>query len=98
MAPGLGHDAPPQEWHEDWSCDVEPAWTTTDAMEECYRETALLRRLCRSMKAAIQPCRSNEGFDARFDRQGDNYKDTWERLANFENDAIVALARAGRDQ
>ena len=71
-----------------------PADTDADAMQEYYIETALLRRLCRSMKAPIRPCRSFEEFDARFDRPGDN----WERLANFENDAIVALARAGRGQ
>ena len=70
------------------------AGTTGEMMQEYYSETALLRRLCRSMKAPIRPCRSLEGFDARFDRPGDN----WERLANFENDAIVALARAERGQ
>ena len=70
------------------------AGTTGEMMQEYYSETALLRRLCRSMKAPIRPCRSFEEFGARFERPGDNS----ERLANFENDAIVALARAGRGQ
>ena len=82
----------------DGDFDAGPAMTTGDYMRKYYSETALLRRLCRSMKAASRPCRSFEEFDARFDRPGENYKDSWERLANFENDAIVALARAGRGQ
>ena len=79
----------------DWDFDAGPAMTTGDYMQKYYSETALLRRLCRSMKAASRPCRSFEEFDARFDRPD---LDNWERLASFENDAIVALARAGRDQ
>ena len=79
----------------DWDFDAGPAGTTGDYMQKYYSETALLRRLCRSMKAASRPCRSFEEFDARFGR-GDFA--TWERLASFENDAIVALARAGRGQ
>ena len=80
----------------DFDCDFDagPAMTTGDYMQKYYSETALLRRLCRSMKAAIRPCRSFEEFDARFERPGDN----WERLANFENDAIVALAMTARGQ
>ena len=80
-------------WYDDW--DAGPAGTTGDYMQKYYSETALLRRLCRSMKAASRPCRSYEEFEARFDRPDLH---NWERLANFENDAIVALARAGRGQ
>ena len=65
-------------------------------MLEYYKETAFLRRLCRSTEAAIQPCRSFEEFEARFDRPV--WHNSWERLANFENDAIVALAMAARGQ
>ena len=79
----------------DWDFDAGPAMTTGDYMQKYYSETALLRRLYRSMKAAIQPCRSFEEFTARFERLDLH---NWERLANFENDAIVALARAGRGQ
>ena len=79
----------------DWDFDAGPAMTTGDYMQKYYSETALLRRLCRSMKAASRPCRSFEEFDARFGRRD---LDNWERLASFENDAIVALARAGRGQ
>ena len=79
----------------DWDFDAGPAMTTGDYMQKYYSETALLRRLYRGMKAAIQPCRSFEEFTARFERPDLH---NWERLANFENDAIVALARAGRDQ
>ena len=77
----------------DWDFDAGPAMTTGDYMQKYFSETALLRRLCRSMKAPIRPCRSFEEFDARFGR-GDF--DNWERLASFENDAIVALARHGQ--
>ena len=71
------------------------AGTTGEMMQEYYSETALLRRLCRSIEQVIRPCRSFEEFDARFDRPDLN---NWERLASFENDAIVALATAGRGQ
>ena len=78
--------------------DYEGPWwwgTTFGYMLEYYNDTAFLRRLCRSTEAAIQQCRSFEEFEARFDRPDLH---NWERLANFENDAIVALARAGRGQ
>ena len=79
----------------DWDFDAGPAMTTGDYMQKYYSETALLRRLCRSMKAPIRPCRSFEEFEARLDRPDLH---NWERLANFENDAIVALAMAARGQ
>ena len=78
----------------DWADFDGPSWwagTTGDYMLEYYSETAFLRRLCRSMKAASRPCRSFEEFDARFDRPD---LKNWERLASFEHDAIIALARA----
>ena len=71
------------------------AGTTGDYMEMYCSETAVLRRLCRSTEAAIQQCRSFEEFEARFDCPDLH---NWERLANFENDAIVALAMAARGQ
>ena len=80
----------------DWDFDAGPAMTTGDYMQKYYSETALLRRLCRSMKAPIRPCRSFEEFEARFDRP--DWHNSWERLANLENDAIVALAMAARGQ
>ena len=80
----------------DWAdFDDVTAMTTGDYMEKYYSETAFLRRLCRSTEAAIQQCRSFEEFEARFDRPDLH---NWERLANFENDAIVALAMAARGQ
>ena len=87
-----GHDEPPDGWygdHENWDWDAGPAGTTGDMKEQYYLETALLRRLCRSMKAATRPCLSSEEFDERLARG----VDSWERLASFENDAMVALAR-----
>ena len=76
---------------DDWSGDGWSGWagTTGEMKEQYYLETALLRRLCRSMKAATRPCLSMEEFDERFERCADR----WGRLASFENDAMVALAR-----
>ena len=76
--------------------DYEEPWcygTTFGYMLEYYKDTAFLRRLCRSTETAIQQCRSFEEFEAGFDRPDLH---NWERLANFENDAIVALAMAAR--
>ena len=68
-------------------------------MLKYYNETAFLRRLCRSTEAAIRPCRSFEEFEARFNRpEWYHSLKSWERLANFENDTIVALAMAARGQ
>ena len=87
---------------DDWAdFDDAPWWAggTRDYMLEYYSETAFLRRLCRSTVAAIQPCRSFEEFEARFDRPEWLHSPiSWERLANCENDAIVALAMAARGQ
>ena len=76
--------------------DYEGPWwwgTTFGYMLEYYKDTAFLRRLCRSTEAAIQPCRSFEEFEARFDRP--DWHNSWER---HKNDAIVALAMAARGQ
>ena len=46
--------------------DIYPSLATTDAMQDFYSGTALLRWLCRSIMAAIRPCLSNDEFDERF--------------------------------
>ena len=76
--------------------DYEGPWwwgTTFGYMLMYYKDTAFLRQLCRSTETAIQQCRSFEEFEAGFDRPDLH---NWERLANFENDAIVALVRVGQ--
>ena len=80
-----------------WADSEDGRWagTTGDYLLWYYSVTAVLRRLCRSTEAAARPCRSFEEFDARFGRRD---LGNWERLASIENDAIVALARAGRGQ
>ena len=83
--------------YSDYDDYEEPWWwgTTFGYMLEYYKDTAFLRRLCRSTETAIQQCRSFEEFEAGFDRPDLH---NWERLANFENGAIVALVRAARGQ
>ena len=55
-----------------------------------------------SARAQRQPfshAEASKSFEARFDNMfAAEWDSSWERLANFENDAIVALAMAARGQ